>query len=368
MVVPRGLQRDCSWTLTDPMRLVRGERQAAASQLQHSLKRWRKESGGAAGRAAAMPQGGGAPLDRDVRRQMEGGIGADSSAVRVHTGGEAAAQARALGARAFTVGNDVHFGDGEFQPGNKEGDRLIAHELTHAVQGQRSGVQRKPAGEDSDAGGTEHDGVEVSQPHEPAEQEADAVADCVADGLHDKDKANGKGKGKGKESEKDKKDKGEHAAHGKDDHDSGDKGHGNSAQDAPGAAPADGPQASAAAAASPTAAPAPPIAAKLVGVGRKIFRQRAGTPQTGEVAQNNPQAKDSSVAPPSLDNPVLHPYFPTFKARVAALASTGHVSIGDPASYAQTIWVRICNEVKAAAPAVAGTRPPTRTSPRAGST
>ena len=252
--VPRGLQRDRSWTLTDPMRLVRGERQAAASQLQHSLKRWRKESGGAAGRAAAMPHGGGAPLERDVRKQMEGGIGADLSAVRVHTGGEAAAQARALGARAFTVGNDVHFGDGEFQPGTKEGDRLIAHELTHAVQGQRSGVQRKPASGDSDAGGTEHDGVEVSQPHEPAEQEADAVADHVADGLHGKDKANGKGKGKGK---------------GKDDHDSGDKGHGNSAQDALGAAPAEGPQASAAAAASPTAAPAPPIAAKLVGVGRK---------------------------------------------------------------------------------------------------
>src|SRR5262249_54969398 len=85
----------------------------------------------------------------------------------------------------------------EFSPGTKEGDRLLAHELTHVVQGQRSGVQRKAAGHDgghdSDAGGGhEH----VSNPDEPAEKEADHVADAVADGLHaggEKDAAAGGG-------------------------------------------------------------------------------------------------------------------------------------------------------------------------------
>ena len=99
-------------------------------------------------------------------------------------------------------------------------------------------------------------------------------------------------------------------------------------------------------------AAAPPIAAKLSGVGRKIFR-RAGTPQTGAVAKDNPQAKDDTVAPPSLDNPVLHPYFNTFKSRVTALAATGHVAIGTLPSLTRNDRGSHCNEVKAAAPAMA---------------
>ena len=39
--------------------------------------------------------------------------------------------------------HDVHFAAGQYAPGTKEGDRLLAHELTHVVQGQKSGVQRK---------------------------------------------------------------------------------------------------------------------------------------------------------------------------------------------------------------------------------
>lgn len=116
---------------------------------------------------------------------MEPQLGADLSSVKIHTGGDSATAAERLGARAFTTGSDVHFGSGEFAPGTKEGDRLIAHELTHAVQAQKSGVQRKaqPDEEHADSahGGDEHD---VSQPGEPAEQEADAVADNVADKLH----------------------------------------------------------------------------------------------------------------------------------------------------------------------------------------
>jgi hypothetical protein len=113
---------------------------------------------------------------------MEGKLGADLSGVKVHTGGESAKAASNFGARAFTVGSDVHFNEGQFAPGTKEGDRLLAHELTHVVQGQKSGVQRKP---DDDKQDEAEGSPEVSQPHEPAEQEADAVADDVADKLHD---------------------------------------------------------------------------------------------------------------------------------------------------------------------------------------
>lgn len=142
-----------------------------------------------------VPQGAGAPLSRDVRAKMEPKLGGDLSDVRVHTSGDSAAAARDLNAKAFTVGSDVHFGSGQFQPGSKEGDRLIAHELTHVVQGQRSGIQRKAQDathDDSEHG--EQNGV--SDPNEPAEKEADAKSEEVADSLHG---GEGKKGSKGKE-------------------------------------------------------------------------------------------------------------------------------------------------------------------------
>jgi hypothetical protein len=58
----------------------------------------------------------------------------DFSAVRVHSGPRAAAAAHAVQARAYTVGRDIVFGDGEYAPSTAEGKRLLAHELTHALQ------------------------------------------------------------------------------------------------------------------------------------------------------------------------------------------------------------------------------------------
>lgn len=141
-----------------------------------------------AARNAQIPASGGAPLTSDVRARMEGALGgADLSAARVHTGGDSAQAAAELGARAFTTGHDVHFGRGEFAPGTKEGDRLIAHELAHVVQGAPSGVQRKTAHGDDAA----RDAVDVSQPGDPAEQEADAAADGAAESLHGNEHAAG---------------------------------------------------------------------------------------------------------------------------------------------------------------------------------
>src|SRR5207244_3479166 len=126
-----------------------------------------------------IPSGGGAVLGNDVRTRMESQLGSDLSQVRVHNSGESATAAEQLGARAFTVGSDVHFGAGEFSPGTKEGDKLLAHELTHVVQGQKSGgVQRKAAAEDSGAEDRE-DEEHLSHPEDPAEKEADSVAEHV---------------------------------------------------------------------------------------------------------------------------------------------------------------------------------------------
>jgi hypothetical protein len=73
------------------------------------------------------------PLDQTLRQEMEPWLGRDLSAVRVHTDEQAAESARAVGAAAYTVGNDVVFGRGRFDPRSAAGRQLIAHELTHVA-------------------------------------------------------------------------------------------------------------------------------------------------------------------------------------------------------------------------------------------
>ncbi len=110
-------------------------------------------------------RGGGHSLDENVRDRMESAIGADFSGVRIHTDAQADTLSRSVNARAFTVGQDVYFRQGAYQPGSSSGRELIAHELTHVVQQSGgSGVQRK---------------LSVSQPGDRHEQEADQVAQAV---------------------------------------------------------------------------------------------------------------------------------------------------------------------------------------------
>jgi uncharacterized membrane protein HdeD (DUF308 family) len=80
----------------------------------------------------------GQPLDAAARAFMEPRFGHDFTKVRVHAGAAAERSARAVSARAYTVGNDIVFGAGQFAPGTVQGRRLLAHELTHVVQ-QSSG-------------------------------------------------------------------------------------------------------------------------------------------------------------------------------------------------------------------------------------
>lgn len=82
--------------------------------------------------------GGGAPLDKSTRATMESRLGADFGDVRVHTDAEASRSAEAVGANAYTVGSDIVFRSGHFDPASATGQRTIAHELTHVVQ-QKSG-------------------------------------------------------------------------------------------------------------------------------------------------------------------------------------------------------------------------------------
>lgn len=93
--------------------------------------------------AIQRKRGGGQALDSKVRSQMERAFGADFSGVRVHTDTETDMLNRSLGARAFTVGRDIFFSRGEYNPGSSIGQEVIAHELTHVVQQIGDAMRRR---------------------------------------------------------------------------------------------------------------------------------------------------------------------------------------------------------------------------------
>ena len=83
-------------------------------------------------------------LDAGTRSLMEPHFGRDFSGVRIHTDAQAADSAAEVNARAYTVGQHVVFGRGEYAPRSEAGQRLLAHELTHTVQ--QKGLNTSNAG------------------------------------------------------------------------------------------------------------------------------------------------------------------------------------------------------------------------------
>jgi hypothetical protein len=114
-------------------------------------------------KAIAAMSGGGKPLPKRMQRKLERSHG-DLSDARVHTGAEADALSRAVNARAFTVGNHMFFGKGEWQPESRGGVELAAHEAAHVVQ------QR---------GAPNTGSLKVSTPGDAFEREADAASHAV---------------------------------------------------------------------------------------------------------------------------------------------------------------------------------------------
>lgn len=129
---------------------------------------------GHSGPAAAISHSrqGGNVLPHHTRRHFESAFGSDLSAVRVHNDTRHNHVARSLNAKAFTVGSDIFFGQGHYKPGSRDGDRLLAHELTHVMQQSSGKVRARQAGA----------GVQMGETNDPHEQEADRVADSLMAG------------------------------------------------------------------------------------------------------------------------------------------------------------------------------------------
>jgi peptidoglycan/xylan/chitin deacetylase (PgdA/CDA1 family) len=92
----------------------------------------------------------GAPLDPVARSLFEPLFRHDFSSVRVHADGAAERAARAVGASAYTVGDDVVFGAGRYRPNTLSGQILLAHELTHVAQQRLGGAPAREVGSQED--------------------------------------------------------------------------------------------------------------------------------------------------------------------------------------------------------------------------
>lgn len=111
----------------------------------------------------------GQPLSTATRAAMESRFGRDFSRVRVHADAQAAESARAIDARAYTLGQDVVFAAGRYAPGTSSGIALLAHELAHTIQQRR----------DKWAAG---DRPGITAATDPTERQAEAMATAALQG------------------------------------------------------------------------------------------------------------------------------------------------------------------------------------------
>ena len=133
------LEREAGRAADEAMRPALGSAQAIA-----------RPPAGAAGTGGSS----GFALDAEARRFFEPRLGHNFAGVRIHADAGADASARALHARAYTLGEDIVFARGCYAPGTPQGRALLAHELAHVAQQSRGlgrGIQRAP-GDPTDAG------------------------------------------------------------------------------------------------------------------------------------------------------------------------------------------------------------------------
>jgi outer membrane protein OmpA-like peptidoglycan-associated protein/Zn-dependent peptidase ImmA (M78 family) len=157
-----------------------GEKCSACSKDEPALKRSAIKHG--SGRGTEQQQAPsivhdvlrspGQPLDAQAREFMESRFRQDFSGVRVHTDSRAARSARAVGAHAYTLGNDIVFGSGRYSPETRDGKSLLAHELTHVAQNRGSQISRSAS-------------ISIGAEHDRYEAEADENARAIALGNSD---------------------------------------------------------------------------------------------------------------------------------------------------------------------------------------
>jgi outer membrane protein OmpA-like peptidoglycan-associated protein len=120
--------------------------------INHEAPIRRKANSASSSAGTLLPHhlGPGQPLADFVRSSMESRFGADFGDVRIHSGAREDQAASSISALAYTVGHDIVFGQGQYQPATESGQRLLAHELTHVLQQERGDVRGNPIQRQSD--------------------------------------------------------------------------------------------------------------------------------------------------------------------------------------------------------------------------
>ena len=137
---PRSVQRLCSACEEEL------HRQAGENEEEEELLQTKAAGGvgpmltpGIASWIGTAMTGSGQPLPASVRTYFEPRFGHDFTRVRIHKGAAAFRSARLINAQAYTLGQHIVFGEGQYAPETSAGRKLLAHELTHVVQ-QRGGA------------------------------------------------------------------------------------------------------------------------------------------------------------------------------------------------------------------------------------
>jgi Domain of unknown function (DUF4157) len=112
-------------------------------------------------------QQSGRPLEPNMRKQMEQGLGENFEKVRIHDDTAAQCSAAALDAEAFTHGEDIYIGAGAPNVESAAGQTLLTHELAHVVQQRQAGESTVAA---------------ISQPGDQFERAADVAAHQAMEG------------------------------------------------------------------------------------------------------------------------------------------------------------------------------------------
>lgn len=126
-----GIDRECSTCeLNENQKIEIGRTTSLASSLDASDQ--------ATNEINNIRSSGGSPLDTNTREFMESRFGYDFNSVKIHTDETASRSSNLVNALAYTVGNNIVFEQGQYQPNTVDGKRLLAHELTHVVQQSES--------------------------------------------------------------------------------------------------------------------------------------------------------------------------------------------------------------------------------------
>lgn len=111
-------------------------------------------------------RGSGSSLPDTLRDSMEKAFGTDFSRVHIHTDQQSDQLNRSVQATAFTIGSDIYFRKGNYNPSSSSGKELLAHELTHVVQ--QGGTHHRVQGK-----------LTLGPVGDQYEQEADRVAQQI---------------------------------------------------------------------------------------------------------------------------------------------------------------------------------------------